>query len=126
VVRIASQSVVRAKRLTPNVEFSAMDATRSDVRFLAAVIEAAIRAGQPPLISLIPSVTGFPLSWSLDSNSPAEGKGIEGVTLSVHCHNDLGLAVANSLVAVQNGVRQVECTINGIGERAGNTSSKKW
>ncbi len=123
VVRIASQSVARAKRLTPNVEFSAMDATRSDVRFLAAVVEAAIRAGATTIN--IPDTVGYGITsefGALIRTLRQTVKGIDRVTLSVHCHNDLGLAVANSLSAVQNGVRQVECTINGIGERAGNTS----
>jgi len=123
VIRIASQSVARAKRLTPNVEFSAMDATRSDVRFLAAVTEAAIRAGATTIN--IPDTVGYGIPsefGALIQTLRQTVKGIDRITLSVHCHNDLGLAVANSLAAVQNGVRQVECTINGIGERAGNTS----
>ena len=123
VVRIASQSVAKARRLAPNVEFSAMDATRSDVRFLAAVIEAAIRAGAATIN--IPDTVGYGIPsefGALIQTLRRTVKGIDRVTLSVHCHNDLGLAVANSLAAVQNGVRQVECTINGIGERAGNTS----
>jgi len=123
VVRIASQSVARAKRLTPNIEFSAMDATRSDVRFLAAVIEAAIHAGATTIN--IPDTVGYGIPsefGTLIQSLRQTVKGIDKVTLSVHCHNDLGLAVANSLAAIQNGVRQVECTINGIGERAGNTS----
>jgi 2-isopropylmalate synthase len=123
VVRIASHSVARARRLTPNVEFSAMDATRSDVRFLAAVTEAAIHAGATTIN--IPDTVGYGIPsefGALIQTLRQTVKGIDKVTLSVHCHNDLGLAVANSLAAVQNGVRQVECTINGIGERAGNTS----
>jgi 2-isopropylmalate synthase len=123
VIRIAARSVARAKRYTPNVEFSAMDATRSDVEFLLAVIEAAIRAGATTIN--IPDTVGYSIPsefGSLIRTIRQRVQGIEKVTLSVHCHNDLGLAVANSLSAVQNGVRQVECTINGIGERAGNTS----
>ncbi len=123
VLRVAAQSVARAKRFTPNVEFSAMDATRSDLKFLAAVIEAAIRAGAVTIN--IPDTVGYAIPsefGKLIRTLRQTVKGIEKVTLSVHCHNDLGLAVANSLVAIQNGVRQVECTINGIGERAGNTS----
>ncbi len=123
VVQIAARSVGRAKRLTPNVEFSAMDATRSDVRFLAAVIEAAIRAGATTIN--IPDTVGYGIPsefGALIQTLRQKVKGIDRVTLSVHCHNDLGLAVANSLAAVQSGVRQVECTVNGIGERAGNTS----
>ena len=123
VIRIAARSVARAKRYTPNVEFSAMDATRSDVEFLSAVIEAAIRAGATTIN--IPDTVGYAIPTefgSLIRTIRQRVQGIEKVTLSVHCHNDLGLAVANSLAAIQNGARQVECTINGIGERAGNTS----
>jgi 2-isopropylmalate synthase len=123
VIRIAAQSVARAKKHTSNVEFSAMDATRSDVKFLAAVIEAAIQAGATTIN--IPDTVGYAIPsefGELIRTLRQTIQGIEKVTLSVHCHNDLGLAVANSLAAIQNGVRQVECTINGIGERAGNTS----
>jgi 2-isopropylmalate synthase len=123
VLRITTQSVARAKRYTSNVEFSAMDATRSEVAFLTAVIEAAIRAGATTIN--IPDTVGYAIPsefGELIRTLRQKVKGVEGITLSVHCHNDLGLAVANSLAAVQNGVRQVECTINGIGERAGNTS----
>jgi 2-isopropylmalate synthase len=123
VIRIAAQSVARAKKYTPNVEFSAMDATRSEVTFLAAVIEAAIQAGATTIN--IPDTVGYAIPsefGGLIQTLRQTIKGIEKVTLSVHCHNDLGLAVANSLAAIQSGVRQVECTINGIGERAGNTS----
>ena len=123
VIRMAIRSVARARRYTPNIEFSAMDATRSDVGFLSAVIEAAIRAGAT--IINIPDTVGYAIPsefGELIRTLRQKVPGIENVTLSVHCHNDLGLAVANSLTAVQNGVRQVECTINGIGERAGNAS----
>jgi 2-isopropylmalate synthase len=123
VLRIAAQSVARAKKHTRNVEFSAMDATRSEVKFLAAVIEAAMQAGATTIN--IPDTVGYAIPsefGSLIRTLRQTVKGIEKITLSVHCHNDLGLAVANSLAAIQNGVRQVECTINGIGERAGNTS----
>ncbi len=123
VIRIAAQSVARAKKHTRNVEFSAMDATRSEVKFLTAVIEAAIQAGATTIN--IPDTVGYAIPSAfgeLICTLCQTVKGIEKVTLSVHCHNDLGLAVANSLAGIQNGVRQVECTINGIGERAGNTS----
>jgi 2-isopropylmalate synthase len=123
VIRITSQSVARAKRYTPNVEFSAMDATRSDVEFLVAVCEAAVRAGATTIN--IPDTVGYAIPsefGNLIRTIWQRVRGVEKVTLSVHCHNDLGLAVANSLAAIQNGARQVECTINGIGERAGNTS----
>jgi 2-isopropylmalate synthase len=123
VIRMAVRSVARARRYTPNIEFSAMDATRSDVGFLSAVIEAATQAGAT--IINIPDTVGYAIPsefGELIRTLRQKVRGIEKVTLSVHCHNDLGLAVANSLTAIQNGAGQVECTINGIGERAGNAS----
>ena len=123
VIRIAAQSVARAKRYTPSVEFSAMDATRSDIDFLAEVFQAAIRAGATTIN--IPDTVGYAIPsefGELIRTIRQRVAGIDQVTVSVHCHNDLGLAVANSIAAVQNGARQVECTINGIGERAGNAS----
>lgn len=123
VIQITADSVARAKRYTENVEFSAMDATRSDIAFLCAVIEAALRAGGTTIN--IPDTVGYAIPsefGGLIQQIRQRVPGIDRATLSVHCHNDLGLAVANSIAAVQNGVRQVECTINGIGERAGNTS----
>lgn len=123
VIRIAAQSVARARRHTHDVEFSAMDATRSDVEFLIAIFEAAIRAGATTIN--IPDTVGYAIPsefGELIRTIRQKVRGIEKITLSVHCHNDLGLAVANSVAAIQNGARQVECTINGIGERAGNTS----
>jgi 2-isopropylmalate synthase len=123
VIRITSQSVARAKRYTPNVEFSPMDATRTDMEFLVAVCEAAVRAGATTIN--IPDTVGYAIPsefGELIRTLREKVRGIEKVILSVHCHNDLGLAVANSVAAIQSGARQVECTINGIGERAGNTS----
>lgn len=123
VIRITADSVARARRYTENVEFSAMDATRSDIAFLCAVIETALRAGATTIN--IPDTVGYAIPsefGGLIQQIRQRVPGIDRATLSVHCHNDLGLAVANSIAAVQNGVRQVECTINGIGERAGNTS----
>jgi 2-isopropylmalate synthase len=123
VIRIAAQSVARARRHTHDVEFSAMDATRSDVEFLIAIFEAAIRAGATTIN--IPDTVGYAIPsefGELIRTIRQKVRGIEKITVSVHCHNDLGLAVANSVAAIQNGARQVECTINGIGERAGNTS----
>jgi len=123
VIRIAARSVARARRYTPNIEFSPMDATRTDIEFLTAVCEGAIRAGATTIN--IPDTVGYAIPsefGNLIRTIRQKVRGIEKVTLSVHCHNDLGLAVANSLAAIQNGARQVECTINGIGERAGNTS----
>ena len=119
----AREAVAYAKSLGPEVEFSAEDATRSDLPYLAEVVEAVIAAGAD--VVNIPDTVGYtiPTEYAeriryLYSHVPNIGKAI----LSVHCHNDLGLAVANSLTAIQNGVRQVECTVNGIGERAGNAS----
>jgi 2-isopropylmalate synthase len=123
VIRITTQSVARARGYTPEVEFSAMDATRSNVEFLIAVFEAAIRAGATTIN--IPDTVGYAIPsefGELIRSIRQKVRGIEKITVSVHCHNDLGLAVANSVAAIQNGARQVECTINGIGERAGNTS----
>ena len=123
IIKIASQSVARAKRYTPMVEFSAMDATRSDIDFLVAVFEAAIRAGATTIN--VPDTVGYAIPsefGELIRTIRQRVRGVDKVTVSVHCHNDLGLAVANSIAAVQNGARQVECTINGIGERAGNAS----
>jgi 2-isopropylmalate synthase len=123
VIRLAGRSVARAKKHIPNVEFSAMDAARTDIEFLIAVCEAAIRAGATTVN--IPDTVGYAIPsefGNLIRTLRQRVRGIEKVVLSVHCHDDLGLAVANSIVAIQNGARQVECTINGIGERAGNTS----
>ncbi len=119
----ARQAVQYAKSLCQDVEFSAEDSTRSDLPYLCKVVEAVIDAGAT--VVNIPDTVGytFPTEYAeriryIRANVPNIGRAI----LSVHCHNDLGLAVANSLVAIQNGVRQVECTVNGIGERAGNAS----
>jgi 2-isopropylmalate synthase len=119
----ARWAVEYAKSLCPDVEFSAEDSTRSELDFLCQVIESVIDAGAN--VVNIPDTVGYtiPAEYAeriryIYSHVP----NIEKTVLSVHCHNDLGLAVANSLTAIQNGVRQVECTINGIGERAGNAS----
>ena len=123
VLEDARQAVRYAKSLCQDVEFSAEDAARSDLDYLCRVIEAVIEEGAtviniPDTVGYaIPSEFGESIHY-IRTHVPNIGKAI----LSVHCHDDLGLAVANSLIAVQNGVRQVECTINGIGERAGNAS----
>jgi 2-isopropylmalate synthase len=123
VLFMTSAAVRRAKSYTENVEFSAMDATRSDWDYLCRVIETAIDAGAttvniPDTVGYaVPSEFGALIGY-LKENVPA----IDRAVISVHCHNDLGLATANAIAAVQNGARQIECTINGIGERAGNTS----
>jgi len=123
VLEEAGRAVAYAKRYTQEVEFSAEDATRSDPEYLARVVEAAIEAGAT--IVNIPDTVGYiiPTEYGkLITFLRQKVKNIHKAILSVHCHNDLGMAVANSLAAVENGARQVECTINGIGERAGNAS----
>ena len=123
VLEQAIRSVKRARQYTDNVEFSPEDAGRSDTDFLCRIIEAVIDAGAGTIN--IPDTVGYTLPAhfgqliaELRSRIPNSDKAI----FSVHCHNDLGLAVANSLAAVINGARQVECTINGLGERAGNAA----
>jgi 2-isopropylmalate synthase len=123
VVEQAVHAVKRARNYTDNVEFSPEDAGRSEFEFLCRVIEKVIDAGATTIN--IPDTVGYnlPLYFgeligNLIKNIPNSDKAI----FSVHCHNDLGLAVGNSLSAVMNGARQVECTINGLGERAGNAA----
>jgi len=123
VIESAISGVEKAKFYCDDVEFSAEDASRSDPEFLYNVFEAAISAGAT--VINVPDTVGYALPWEfgelikgIKDNVP----NIDQAVLSVHCHNDLGLAVANSLTAVQNGAQQIECTINGIGERAGNAS----
>ncbi|WP_186756826.1 2-isopropylmalate synthase [Echinicola salinicaeni] len=116
-------AVKHAKKFVEDVEFYAEDAGRTDNEYLARVCEAVIKAGATVLN--IPDTTGYCLpdeygakvKYLMDNVA-----GIENVIISAHCHNDLGLATANAISAVMNGARQIECTINGIGERAGNTS----
>jgi 2-isopropylmalate synthase len=118
-----ASSVALARTLCDDVEFSPEDATRSDVDFLCCFVEAAVAAGATTIN--IPDTVGYAIPdeyAGLIRTIRERVKGIEKVTISVHCHNDLGLAVANTLAAIQAGARQVECTINGIGERAGNAS----
>ncbi|MFB0977146.1 MAG: 2-isopropylmalate synthase, partial [Myxococcota bacterium] len=117
------RSVRQAKSLVDDVEFSAEDATRSDPDYLVQVFTAAVEAGASTLN--VPDTVGYttPDEYAhLITDLRARVPGSENVIYSVHCHNDLGLAVANSLAAIGAGARQVECTVNGIGERAGNTS----
>ncbi|MEO0044203.1 MAG: hypothetical protein RL329_3651 [Bacteroidota bacterium] len=123
IIERAIRAVKYAKRYVEDVEFYAEDAGRTDNEYLAKVVEAVIKAGAT--VVNIPDTTGYCLPEQygnkikfLMENVPNIDKAI----LSAHCHNDLGLATANSIAGIQNGVRQVECTINGIGERAGNTS----
>jgi 2-isopropylmalate synthase len=119
----ARDAVRLAKSFCDDVEFSAEDATRSDPDFLCEVLQAAVEAGATTVN--IPDTVGYtvPAEFAeLISRIRQQVRGIERVVISAHCHDDLGLAIANSLAAVHAGARQVECTVNGIGERAGNTS----
>ena len=119
----ATKAVTRARSYTPNVEFSAMDATRTDRDYLCQIVEAAINSGATTIN--IPDTVGYAIPQEFGGLIQYLRKNVSNIDraiLSVHCHNDLGLAVANSLAAVLNGARQVECAINGIGERAGNAS----
>lgn len=116
-------AVKYAKKYVPEVEFSAEDATRSDWEYLSRVYAAVIEAGAT--IINVPDTVGYITPFEMQELIKylfEHTKGIEKVTVSVHCHNDLGLATANSLAAVLAGAEQVECTINGIGERAGNAA----
>ncbi len=119
----ARDAVRLAKSFCQDVEFSPEDATRTDHEFLYQVLNAVVEAGATTLN--IPDTVGYSMPaefGELIQSIRQRVRGIESVTISAHCHNDLGLAVANSLAAVAAGARQVECTINGIGERAGNAS----
>ena len=119
----AIDSVKYAKKFVEDIEFYAEDAGRTDNEFLAYVCEQVIKAGATVLN--IPDTTGYCLPNEYGSKIKflkENVKGIHKATISCHCHNDLGLATANSISGVLNGARQIECTINGIGERAGNTS----
>jgi 2-isopropylmalate synthase len=120
------KAVSFARTLCDDVEFSPEDATRSDVDFLCKVLQAAVDAGATTLN--IPDTVGYatPSEFAaLIATIRMRLKGAEDVVISVHCHNDLGLAVANTLAAVDAGARQVECTVNGIGERAGNAAMEE-
>jgi 2-isopropylmalate synthase len=123
VLDTAVAAVKRARGYTPDVEFSAEDASRTRLPFLAQVVQAAIEAGATTVN--IPDTVGYTIPteyFNIISYLKDNVSNIDRARISVHCHNDLGLAVANSLAAVQAGARQIECTINGIGERAGNCS----
>jgi 2-isopropylmalate synthase len=122
-VEQAVESVRYAKSLVDEVEFSPEDALRTELPFLCRIVEAVIEAGAS--VVNIPDTVGYAHPAQIREaigTLVSQVKGVEKIVLSVHCHNDLGLAVANSLAAIEAGARQVECTINGIGERAGNTA----
>ncbi|MBU1100145.1 MAG: 2-isopropylmalate synthase [Bacteroidetes bacterium] len=123
IIKMSYDAVAFAKTFCDDVEFSAEDAGRTDIGYLADVIEAAISAGATTVN--IPDTTGYTLPHEFGekiAELKRRVKNIDQAVISVHCHNDLGLAVANTISALDQGARQVECTINGIGERAGNAS----
>ena len=123
IIRRAVEAVERAKKRCNDIEFSPEDAARTELDFLAEVVEKAIAAGATTVN--IPDTVGYAVPaqygdvFRFLKQNVSE---IDRVVLSAHCHNDLGLAVANSVAAIMNGARQVECTVNGLGERAGNAS----
>ena len=123
IIKSAVGAIRMARELCDDVEFSPEDASRTELSYLAEVVSAAIEAGATTVN--IPDTVGYTVPAEFDRlfrYLKEHVPGIDDITLSVHCHNDLGMAVANSLAAVNAGARQIECTINGIGERAGNCS----
>ncbi len=123
VLKMAVKAVKYAKTFTDDVEFSPEDACRSNMSFLIEILTACIEAGATTLN--IPDTVGYILPYEygrIIAQLKAEVPGIDKCVISTHCHNDLGMAVANSLAGVRNGARQVECTVNGLGERAGNAA----
>ncbi|MDD5533058.1 MAG: 2-isopropylmalate synthase [Syntrophales bacterium] len=127
VLKEAREAVRHAREYTPNVEFSPMDATRTEKAYLLEMIEAVIEEGASTVN--IPDTVGYAVPDEFGELIAGIIEGVRNIrkaVISVHCHNDLGLAAANSLAAVKNGARQVECTINGIGERAGNTALEEF
>jgi 2-isopropylmalate synthase len=122
-LEMVTQTVRYAKRYCEDVEFSTEDASRSDFDYLCQMVEVAIRAGAT--VVNVPDTVGYAIPeeyGDMIRRLRERVQALDKITLSVHCHNDLGLAVANSLAAIRNGANQVECTINGVGERAGNAS----
>ena len=127
ILKDAKESVKYAKKLCEDVEFSAQDATRTDKDFLIEVLKTAVEEGATTIN--VPDTVGYAtpqdyLELLTQVYEQVKG-GNEDVIISTHCHNDLGLAVANSLTAINAGARQIEGAINGIGERAGNTSTEE-
>jgi len=123
VLKMAVEAVKFAKTFTKDVEFSPEDACRSEMQFLVEILTAVIEAGATTLN--IPDTVGYALPYEygrLIAQLKSDVPGIDRCIISTHCHNDLGMAVANSLAGVRNGARQVECTVNGLGERAGNAA----
>ncbi len=123
ILQMSYEMVKYAKTFCDDVEFSAEDAGRTDINYLAEVIEVAINAGATTVN--IPDTTGYTMPVEFGEKIAQLRKRVSNIDqaiISVHCHNDLGLAVANSIAGLENGARQIECTINGLGERAGNAS----
>src|SRR5882757_8345573 len=126
IIQRAVDSVKRAKGYCDNIEFSPEDAARTEPDFLCSVVEAAINAGATTVN--IPDTVGYATPshfGSVIKNLKNRVPNIDQAVISVHCHNDLGLAVANSLAAIESGARQIECTVNGLGERAGNAAMEE-
>jgi 2-isopropylmalate synthase len=126
VLELVTQSVARARNLIDDIEWSAEDGTRSEIDFLCRCVEAAIKAGATTIN--IPDTVGYALPQeyrALFETVRARVPDSDKAVFSVHCHNDLGLAVANTLAGIEGGARQVECTINGMGERAGNAAMEE-
>ncbi len=123
ILRMSREMVAQAKKYTDDIEFSPMDASRADPEYIYQILEAVITAGATTVN--IPDTVGYAIPGEFGSLIEGIFKNVPNIdqaVVSVHCHNDLGLAVANSLESLRRGARQVECTINGIGERAGNAS----
>ncbi|MEN6575165.1 MAG: 2-isopropylmalate synthase [Phycisphaerales bacterium] len=126
VLKMAVEAIRCAKAFTNDIEFSPEDACRSEIPFLMEVLAAVIEAGATTLN--IPDTVGYVLPYEygqLIAKLKSDVAGIDKCVISTHCHNDLGMAVANSLAGVRNGARQVECTVNGLGERAGNAAMEE-
>jgi 2-isopropylmalate synthase len=123
IMKMACDNVARARQYTGDIEFSPMDASRTEPQYLYQILEGVIEAGASTVN--IPDTVGYAIPGEFGGLIEGIFKNVKNIgkaVVSVHCHNDLGLAVANSLEAVRRGARQVECTVNGIGERAGNAS----
>jgi len=126
VLKMAVEAIKCCKNFTDDIEFSPEDACRSEIPFLIEVLAAVIEAGATTLN--IPDTVGYVLPYEygqIIARLKSDVKGIDKCVISTHCHNDLGMAAANSLAGVRNGARQIECTINGLGERAGNAAMEE-
>ena len=120
VLKMTKEAVSLAKSFCQDVEFSAMDASRSDINFLLEVFTLAVENGAKVLN--VPDTVGWMMPWEFEALIKKIKTKFPSITISVHCHNDLGLATANALAAIKGGASQIECAINGLGERGGNTA----